>query len=403
MKVLHINAVNKTSSTGRNVFELADFLLNTGNNSIVAFSNGVSVDKKHEYLIGNKFDTKLHGLLSRITGKQGYFSFFSTKKLLKFISVYSPDLIVLNNLHGNYINLPLLLKYIAKNDIALAVVLHDCWFYTGKCCHYTLKGCYKWKENCGNCPQLKKYNKSWLFDRTQAMLADKRRLFNNVPRLAVIGVSDWILGEARQAPVFKGAKRFKRIYNWIDTETFSPQNSDLLRSKLGLDGKKIILSVAGGWSKEKGINTVFDIANKLNKNEKYILVGNVKDTCLPQNIINIPLINSPEELAIYYSLADVFVQPSLEETFGKVTAEALACGTPVVCFNSTANPELVKDGCGAVIEIGNTDDILLNIRNIISEGKEKYSAKCIDFAKNNFNRNTNLQEYFDLFKEILGD
>ena len=403
MKVLQINAVNSIASTGRNASELSEYLIQNGHSCVIAYSKGPFVNPEYEYKIGSNFDTKLHGLLSRITGMQGYFSRTATKKLLQFMNNYNPDVVVLNNLHGNYINLPLLLRYLAQNDIPTVVVLHDCWFYTGKCCHYTAQGCFKWKETCGKCPLLKKYNKSWFFDRTTKLHKDKIELFGNIPRLAVVGVSDWILNEAKIAPVFKNAKVFKRIYNWIDTDVFYPRNNDNLRNELGLEDKKVILSVANIWSKEKGLDTAIQLASQLNANEQYILVGNVGDVKLSQNIIHIPATNSVEELARYYSLADVFVQPSLEETFGKVSAEALACGTPVVCFNSTANPELVEDGCGYIMDNGDMDNMISKIRLVLGKGKEHYSNNCRNFATQNLEKEISLKEYSNLFENMSGD
>lgn len=403
MKILQINAVNAIKSTGRTCLEMSNFLNEKGHNCVTAYSMGPSVNAENEFIVGSAFNRKAHAFFSRAFGMQGYFSFSATKKLLKFMDEYKPDVVVLNNLHANYINLPLLLKYLAKNDIATVVVLHDCWFYTGKCCHYTAQGCYKWKESCGNCPQLKKYNKSWFFDRTEKMLTDKKKLFGAIPRLVVIGVSDWILSEAKSAPVFENAKLFKRIYNWIDTETFVPKNTDALRQKLGFEGKKVILAVASKWSKEKGIDTLLELAKQLTESEKLLLVGNIGDIKLSENIIHIAATNSVEELASYYFLADVFVQPSLEETFGKVTAEALSCGTPAVCFNSTANPELIVEGCGAVAEAGSLEDMLSKIRAILSEGKEKYSQNSRQFAENNFGKENNLEKYLNLLKKISGE
>ena len=402
MKVLQINAVNKISSTGRTTFELSEYLNANGHSCVVAYSKGLSVTPDKEFIIGNSKDVKLHGLFSRISGKQGYFSKQSTKKLLKFMDVYEPDVVVLRNLHGNYINLPMLLKYLAGKDIATVAVLHDCWFYTGKCCHYTVDGCYKWKQSCGHCPSLKKYNKSWFFDRTQAMLKDKKEFFSSIPRLAVVGVSDWLTNQAAQAPVFENAKIFQRIYNWIDTEKFCPQNTDNLREELGLTDKKVILCVASGWNKEKGLDTVLELSRKLASDEKLLLVGNLPaDIELSENILTIPATNSVEELINYYSLADVFVQPSLEETFGKVSAEALSCGTPVVCFNSTANPELIGEGCGAVAPVGNVEGMLKEIRAIFETGKDEYINRCRAFAKDNFNMEYNLKEYLSLFNSLI--
>lgn len=166
--MLQINAVNKIASTGRNVQELSDFLTAKGDLCINAYSKGLSVTPDKEFVIGaGTHDVKMHGLLSRISGQQGYFSRNATRKLLKYMEKLVPDIVVLNNLHGNYINLPMLLKYLAEKNIATVAVLHDCWFYTGKCCHYTVDNCYKWQSGCGNCPSLKKYNKSWFFDRTK--------------------------------------------------------------------------------------------------------------------------------------------------------------------------------------------------------------------------------------------
>ena len=402
MKVLQINAVNMVASTGQNVAELSDFLIKCGHTSVVAYSNGPSLRPQNEYRIGSKFDTKLHGLLSRITGKQGYFSKSATRRLLSFIGNFNPDVVVLHNLHANYINLPMLLKFLAKKDIATVVVLHDCWFYTGKCCHYTVEGCLKWQDSCGNCPSLKKHNISWFFDKTTKMLKDKSDHFSSIPRLAVVGVSDWITNEAKKSTVFNNVKFFKRIYNWIDTDTFSSCSADELKEKLSLADKKVILSVAYGWTADKGLNTILEMSKKLTEDEKILLVGDIcEDVTLNDNIVHIPTTDSPKKLAQYYSIADVFIQPSLEETFGKVTAEALACGVPVVCFNSTTTPELVSDECGIVLNTFAADSMLSAARRIISEGKGFYSDKCRQSALRLFSKEKNTKEYISVFEELI--
>ena len=402
MKVLQINAVNAVASTGSITKDLNDALIQNGIDSMVAYSKGLPLSEENEYVIGNTLDTKVHAFLSRLTGKQGYFSVCSTKKFLEFMDSYKPDVVVLHNLHGNFINLPLLLKYLAKNDIATVAVLHDCWFYTGKCCHYTVEKCFKWKNTCGNCPSLKKHNISWFFDKTKKMQSDKIKLFNAIPRLAVVGVSDWITDEAKKSKVFEKSKVFKRIYNWVDTDIFSYNSNATVREKLGLMDKKVILSVAYGWTKDKGINTILEMSEKLNDGEKILLVGDISsDIALNDNIVHIPTTNSAEELASYYSLADVFVQPSLEETFGKVTAEALACGTPVVCFNSTTTPELVGTDCGIILDDFSADSMLSSVREVLDKGKDKYYNSCRNKAVNLFSIENNVNDYIGLFNELV--
>lgn len=402
MKVLQINAVSGFSSTGKTTLELSDALIEKGYESIIATTKTVSY-RNNVYIVGNKLDWSFHGLFSRLFGLQGYFSIISTKKLISFIKKERPDIIHLRNLHANYINLPMLLKYIAKHNIPTVVTLHDCWFFTGKCCHYTADNCFKWTEKCGNCPALKKYNKSWFFDFSGKMFNDKKKLFGNIRNLTVVTVSDWLLNEAEKAPIFKSAEK-KRIYNWIDTDKFVQTDSEELKKKLGLENKKVLLCVAGGWTKEKGIETVIELSKKLNENEKILLVGVVYDKdLLNENIINVSATESVDELVGYYSIADVFVQPSIQETFGKVVAEALSCGTPAVCFASTANPELVKDGCGASVPVGDIDAMFREICRILENGKENYSTVCRNFAVDNFNKEKNIQKYFDLYEKIIGE
>jgi len=180
MKVLQVNAVNALSSTGRTVSELAAGLETRGIESRVAYSAGPA--PKHGYLIGTQLEKKLHALRSRLSGRQAYFSKRATRGLLRYIEAESPDVVHLRNLHANYINLPMLLSFLGERDIPTVVNLDDCWYFTGKCCHYTIDGCYRWETGCGSCPRLRKDNPSWFIDASAEMWADKKRLFESIPR-----------------------------------------------------------------------------------------------------------------------------------------------------------------------------------------------------------------------------
>lgn len=400
MKVLQINAVYRYLSTGRSTQEFDNMLLCAGWESAIAYSVGKAESSDREYLIGSNWGQKAHALLSRITGLQGYYSAGATRKLLHFMKGYKPDVVVLRNLHANYIHLPILQKYLAENDIPTVAVLHDCWFYTGKCCHYTVAGCNRWQQGCGNCPAKKKYNVSWFFDRTKKMLRDKKKGFGAIPRLGVVAVSDWLLKEAQNAPVFQNATEICRIYNWVDTTIFAPGDSPL-REQLGLKDKKVILCAASIWNGNKGLHTVLRIAGKLKESEQLIMVGQVPaGTKIPPNVIYMPPTEDLNKLAQIYNAADVFMQPSLEETFGKVTAEALACGVPVVCFDSTANPELVGPGCGVVVPASDEGELLVQTRRILKEGKEKYKNNCREYAIAHFSGSKNMQQYIELFERL---
>jgi len=398
MKVLQINAISRIRSTGRLCAEIADYLNSIGEEGYLAYSDGKPYEKG--YKIGTPLEMKLHSLFSRLFGLQGYFSKRGTKKLLKYMDEIKPDVVHLENLHANYINLGLLFDYLIKNNIPTVLTLWDCWFFTGKCAHYTVQDCYKWKTECGSCPRVKKDNKSWFFDRTTKMYRDKKTWLNSIQNLAVVGVSDWITAEAKKS-FLSSAKLITRIYNWIDLEVFKPVNADALRQKLGLGKYFVILGVASGWTTAKGLDGFLALAKILPEDMRIVMVGRINpDIPLQNNIVHIEETHDVKEMVEFYSMADAFVHLSVEETFGLVTAEALACGTPAVVINSTANPELVGEGCGYVSGSGNADEILRNIIKIRETGKNGFSENCRSYAKRNFSKGDRVKDYYQVYKEI---
>ena len=398
MRVLQINAVYEYSSTGRTTTELHKYLLSKGIESFVAANN---VENSDCFIkLSSKISMRLHSLLSHITGKQGYFSYLSTKRLLKKMDVIRPEVVHLRVLHSNCINLPLLLRYLAKHKIPTVLTLHDCWYFTGHCCYFTDSGCEKWKIGCGSCCDLKTWNSSWIFDNSKENLADKKKLFEAIPKVAVIGVSDWVTGLINES-ILKDSYIIKRVYNWIDLSKFYPHNTDL-RKKLNVEKDFIVLGVSQNWVSAKGIEDIKELA-KLRPNYKFLLVGHVfaESFPLPQNIITVGVVSSIQELSDYYATADAFINPSIRETFGKVTIESMACGTPVVAYGLTAIPELINDKTGFVCEYRDYDSMINGLDTIYKKGKISYSQACIDFVKSNFEQNKLMNDYVQLYNELI--
>ena len=398
MKVLQINAVYHIHSTGRLVYELHHYYIKEGIDSLVAYSSSDGIGDTGLYQIGTVYDKKLHAALSRIIGLQGYFSVFSTKRLLRFIEKSKPDVVHLHNLHSNYIHLPMLLKYLAKYDIPTVITLHDCWFYTGKCFHYTAHECDKWKTGCNHCSYWRLFNGYYFFDRSFKMWKDMKRYFLAIPSLGGIGVSEWITSEAKQT-FLNQAKICKRIYNWIDLETFKPTQSEVLSE---FDNQFKILGVATEWADSKGLSDILYLAKKLPEDCIIILVGNIMEKDkqrLPHNVISVGRITPAENLAKYYAAADVFINFSKEESFGLVTAEALACGTPAIVYDSTANGELVGNLCGYKVT-SLEGELLQKILLIREKGKNCYSPHCRKFAQTNFDAVTNMKEIRNVYEQL---
>jgi glycosyltransferase involved in cell wall biosynthesis len=399
MRVLQINAVNGYGSTGRSTTEMANYLNKNGHEGYIAYSAGTSFEKG--YKIGHNIDYKLHGLCSRLFGTQAYFSKPSTRKLIDYIKNLKPNVVHLRNLHSNFINLKLLLQFLAQNDIPTVITLHDCWFYTGKCTHYTMDNCYRWQENCGSCPRLKKDNPSWFFDRTSKMLQDKKEWFSSIPRLAVVGVSDWITNEARKS-FLSNAKIVTRIYNWIDSDLFKPVDTSLIKKKMGLIDKFVILGVASGWSNAKGLDKFIELSYELSDEYQIVLVGSISNNVkLSDSIIHVPETQSVGEIVEYYSMADVYLHLSMEETFGKTIAEAMACGTPAIVLDSTACPEVVGSDGGVVINKYSTDKVLQAIKTISIKPKNEYKVYVRNRVIENFNSQKLMAEHLSLYKKLI--
>ena len=398
MKIVQINAVYEYSSTGRTTMELHEYLQSQGEDSYV-FCCNKSLPEKSVYRIGNKYDYRIHSFFSHLFGLQGYFSYFSTKKLVRHLKRISPDVVHLRVLHSNCINMPLLLKYLAKENIATVITLHDCWFFTGHCCYFIDSNCSKWKEKCGGCPDLRTWNSSWLFDNTKYLLEQKKRLFVDIKNLTVVGVSDWVKNFIPFS-ILKEAKNITRIYNWVDVNKFSPCKTEELRRSLGLEEKFVVLGIAQNWYSTKGLDDILVVARQ-NPEMQFVLVGNlVTNIQLPTNVISVGVLSDVNKLVEFYSMADAFFNPSIRETFGKVTVEALSCGTPVVVYNATASPELVEEGCGYVVNTNDTNSASLKLNEIKIKGKSYYSKTCRDFVTKNFSEKKLQQDYLRLYKRI---
>lgn len=399
MVILMVNATYGLGSTGRNCQEILEELDRLGEEGHIAFSTGNMPSKG--YRIGSALGKKIHAFLSRALGLQAYFSVWGTRGLLRYMEKIKPDVVHINNLHANYINLKMFLGYIQKNRIPILINLHDCWLYTGKCCHYTEIGCEKWKTGCYECPKLKEENNSWFFDRTSKMWRDKNRLFGGLENAYVVGVSDWITRQAKES-ILKSVKEITRIYNWVDFDSIPDMNQKECKEMNGYGGQFIVLGVATTWDDSKGLGRFRELADRLGEGCRIILVGghNVKKSNHSKIVIKSSIENR-RELMCYYIMADVFITMSYEESFGKVSSEALACGTPVICFDSTANAEVVGEGCGYVIRKGDIEGMVEAVNDVRKKGKCYYSQRCKEYAKSNFSRRDNVKRYIDLYKRMI--
>lgn len=403
MKILQINVVYNEKSTGRICFDVEKYFSSQGDKCYTAYGCGKKSKSKYAYKFESKLGYYFHNVMSRLTGLEGYYSCFATKRLLRYIDVISPDVIHLHNLHGHFLNIPMLFRYLARTQIPVVITLHDCWLFTGKCTHPTRTGCDRWQTKCENCPAKKEYPESCVFDFSRKLFADKKKLIEKLNVQAVIGVSDWVSDLARQS--FLNRFKILRLYNWINLDVFKPYEMGSILpvlQKYSIETDRFtVICVAAAWKEGSQKNAeLMEFSEKLGSDYQIIVIGKNSQSVKGNNVLPIDFISDINELAKLYSFADVYVHLSVADTFGKVIAEAMACGTPAVVYDVSACAELVAEGCGEKAEPHNVQ-MLADKTNIIRKtGKRFYMQNCIDRVRNNFEYHTILHTLRDIYIEV---
>lgn len=402
MRIVQINGGAK-GSTGKIMMGIAEVARAQGHEvmcaSPITTTNRDAGEDCGYYRIGTFNSRRLNVALARITGFNGCFAWFETYKLLKKIDEFKPDIIHLHNLHDSYINLPMLFSYIKKHNVPTVWTLHDCWAFTGQCPYFTIVKCDKWKAGCHNCPQYKEYPAS-LYDNTKKMWQLKKKWFTGVKNMTIVTPSEWLAGLARES--YLKQYPIEVINNGIDLNVFKPTHSNF-REQYGIPGDKyIVLGVSFAWGYRKGLDCFVEMAEKLGEQYQIVLVGTDDeiDKKLPHNIISIHRTQNQKELAEVYSAADVFVMPTREENYPTVNMEAIACGTPVVTFDTGGSPEMLDDKTGIVVEANDIEATKKAIKDICEKKKCNDEEYIVAYSKN-FDMKKRFAEYIELYANVL--
>jgi len=365
MKILMINSLCGIRSTGRICTDQADKFVAEGHEVRIAYGRMGEVPEKYRryaHRIGSDLSVRLHGMKTRLLDAHGFGSRAATRAFLTWAEEYQPDLLWLHNVHGYYINIEMLFAWIKKHpEMQVKWTLHDCWAFTGHCSHFSFVGCSKWKTGCEGCPQKDRYPSS-LIDRSKSNYRRKKAAFTGVRNMTILTPSQWLADLVKQS--FLGCYPVEVLYNTINEDIFKPTPGDF-RQRYDLNDKKIVLGVASSWDDRKGLYDFFRLREMLDESYAIVLVGLSEKQMqeVPSGILGIRHTNSPQELAQIYTAADVFVNPSREETFGLTAVEARACGTEAVVYKNTACEE-IADKLGGVAVEQNVEALLAAIREI---------------------------------------
>lgn len=397
MKIVQFNAVYGSKSTGLIAKDIDNLLQSTGHNSYV-FCAATSENKDNVITVGSSTENKIHALRTRLDGKQGYGSLHATANVIKKLNEIKPDILHLHNVHSNFLNLNLLVKYAKSCNIPIVLTLHDCWYFTGKCYHFFDIGCEKWKTGCYKCPKRKKDIPSYLLDSSTKVYNDRKALFD-YDKLYVVGCSEWISNMARQSAVFEKA-HISYIRNGIDIDIFN-FSSTPFESRVEEEFKIVVM--ANKWFLPINKDITSELISNLKPNDRLIIIGCNEEQeqiyASNHNITTYGYVTSREKLAELYASGDVFLNLTDIDTLPTVNMEAIACGTPVITTDAGGSGELVENGKTGYVLKGREYMELNEKFEYIRQGKISKDA-CRKYAEEHFVKSKNYLKYLDLYQNI---
>jgi glycosyltransferase involved in cell wall biosynthesis len=399
MKIFELNTFCGAGSTGRIAVEIADYAAKQGDQTIIGFGAGEPATGTEVYAlrIGGKAGRKWHGALRKLMDMEGYGSALATRRLIRFLSQYHPDVVHLHNIHGCYVNHRLLFSYLRRANVPVVWTLHDCWSFTGHCAYFDMAGCGRWQTECHACPQKAAYPVCVGLGGSRRNFRRRKRLFTSLSNLTLVAPCRWMAELTRRS--FLADVPVRVVYNGVDRGRFSPAASDI-RARHGIGERYVALAVASDWDERKGLKYLPPLAEALGDTYRLVVIGLSETQIgkLPPGMLGLSRTADPDDLIRWYTAADCLVNPTLEDNMPLVNLEALACGTPVVTFQTGGCPEAVTEACGAVVPKGDAAALAAAVKRVAPQ-KEAMRAACLAQAER-FDAGMTAKAYYDLYREV---
>jgi len=408
MKVLHLVASNLSKGAARGAYWLHKGLLNLDIDSHVLTTSketygdqtvtSIAINKKGKIfeLVRRQADQSLQNLY-RHREKRNFSVGFFGYDFTKTKQYQEADVIHLHWICDGLVNI----QHLSNINKPLIWTMRDMWPITGGC-HYSIN-CERYQLGCGECPQL---GSRQTYDLSKFVLQRKKKYIPKTTKL--IGISHWLSKCAENSFLFEGFD-IRTIHNNVSTQDFFPIQKSLARYILGLPNDQYLV-LAGAQRLDifyKGFDVYLEAMSYLQFKPLLVFFGNLNLQAVESlngEYINLGFLYDTISLRLAYSAADVFVAPSRMDAFGKTLAEAMACGTPVVCFNATGPKDIVdhhKNGYKA--QPFEPSDLAQGIEWVLADKErwKKLSENARQKVKEEFDVPVIAQHYRKLYKELL--
>lgn len=404
MKILQINNVYGSGSTGKLTQVLHKKLQEDGLDSVVLYGRGQTAHEENVYRICSNAYGKANSIASRITGIRYGGCRQSTNRIIRLIRKEKPDIVHLQCINGNFVNIYKLITWLKESEIPTVLTLHAEFMYTANCGHAF--DCEQWKTGCGQCPQLFKATKSLFFDRTHESYLKMAQAFSGFDeKLKIVSVSPWLKERAESSPILSG-KNHCVILNGVDTEVFQRRETAALAKNHNVNHIKVIFHATAMFRDEqddtKGGWYLLQLAKRMLQLPVLFVVAGKYEVSgdLPDNVILLGEIRDQIRLAQYYCLADLTVLTSKRETYSMVCAESLCCGTPVVGF-CAGGPEMIAlPRYSSFVPNGDLDALEAQVRQWIMKKNESTSRQIAKTAQAVYDKEIMIRQYEQLYRRI---
>lgn len=387
MNIAIINVLAKSGSTGKITYNLYKQLRESGHKVAVYYGRNdpaVHQDEEDFHCLNNGLQLRLNVATVRFWGDEGLHAKNSTRRLLKMLDTQQVDAVYLLNIHGYYINQPMLFDYLKRQNIKVIYVMLDEYPFLGKCTYSF--DCEKFKTECHDCPQVKEYPASFFLDRSNEIFHMKQAAYRDL-NCTFVGI-EYSVNRAKESAVMPKNAKYAALDEAVDLRgLFYPRDTAALRKKLKIDESKvIILTVAVYPSERKGAKYFLEVARLLENDSHYQFVhvgfGGDPAEC-PKNYLPISFVKDQTELAAFYSLGDLFVCTSLAETIPAACLEALSCGTPLLGFNISGTPYCADAAHGTFVNPRDPTALAEVIKKTEQKTQEMIDS-CRNYAMSRF-------------------
>ena len=383
MKIIQVNSVYGYGSTGGIVKSIHEHLLDEGHSSYVFYGRKKNISSQNIIYISSRFSFFFHLLWTRLLSLHGYGSIIPTLKMIKRIKTINPDIIHFHNIHGYYLNIPLLNRFLKKTNYKLCITVHDDWLISEKIDFVSLPLLKFHKQD---------YPKSFIY-LPKLNNRMKQRFINQV-HLKFVFPSLYMKNEFIKNDIKNS--RTEMIHNGIDIDLFNDASN--IRKSMNLENYSVYLSVSSHWNQSKGIGILIGLSKLLSTNERVIIIGQ-SNRIFPENIIHLNHVNDKKQLANIYKSADVFINPTLKDNFPTVNIEALASGLPIIAFDTGGNSEIITgDNVGKIVYEKNPATLYQAIKDVTKSKGNKHIDKDKILE---FDRKSMIKRYIQLYEKTI--